>query len=535
MWRSDESSKEIWTSIKTVNFEKSSLLFGIQNEGGIRTYLGIPEDISGSKCKLSAFLKDKLMNRVNGWTGRWLSEGGKEVLIKSILLALPTYVISTFLLPLEICENLASAIAQFWWSSNLPKRGIHWAKWEKVCLPREEGGIGFRMIHEFNMALLAKQLWRLLQYPDSLVARVLRGRYYIMSSPLRTTSVSSPSYVWTSISAARKLLQLGIRQKIHSGYEVKAWEDPWIPTTPATPSRPLAPVLHPNTRVSDFIDQESKEWDVGLLENYVAPENIPLIRSLAISSAHVVTHSVGTKWKNGHYTVKSGYWVARNLLKPEEEKEILKPSITKLQAFAWMKKASHKICHLIWQLITSYVAVTKNLIRHNMRCDNYCPRCGEPEESVTHAIFECPPALQVWALSSTPTSPNIFPVSSIYANMDYLFRRKNNIVEPDLDSDSYAWIIWYIWKARNDKLFRGIDWDPLELVRYTESECQAWLNANEMVPSTPQDHSIDESQVLRLGNICMIDGSWTSRIKYIKYLNMLVSKFALKKYWDLIF
>ena len=112
------------------------------------------------------------MHRVNGWTGRWLSKGGNEVLIKSTLLALPTYVISSFLLPLEICENLASVIAQIWWSSNPPKRGIHWAKWEKLCLPREEGGIGFRMIHEFNLALLAKQLWRLVQYSDSIVARV---------------------------------------------------------------------------------------------------------------------------------------------------------------------------------------------------------------------------------------------------------------------------------------------------------------------------------------------------------------------------
>ena len=104
--------------------------------------------------------------------------GGKKVLIKSILLALLTYVMSSFLLPLEIYENLASAIAQFWWSSNPQKRGIHWAKCEKMCAPREEGGVGFHMIHEFNLALLAKQLWRLVQYSDSLVARVLRGKYY---------------------------------------------------------------------------------------------------------------------------------------------------------------------------------------------------------------------------------------------------------------------------------------------------------------------------------------------------------------------
>ena len=94
-----------------INFEKSSQLFGkrigtnvrqqikhtlgIQNEGGNETR--ISTDISGSKCKFFSFLKDKLIHRMNGWTWRWLSKGGKEILIKSIMLVLPTYVMSTFL------------------------------------------------------------------------------------------------------------------------------------------------------------------------------------------------------------------------------------------------------------------------------------------------------------------------------------------------------------------------------------------------------------------------------------------------------
>ena len=171
------------------------------------------------------------------------------------------------------------------------------------------------MIHEFNLALLAKQLWRLVQFPDSLVARVLRGRYYRLSSPLRVDSPSSPSYVWTSISAARKLLLLGIRQKVHSAYEVKVWEDPWIPTTPARPAVPVAPVMHPNMRVSDFVNQVTKEWDVHLLEQYVNLDDIPLIRSLAIRSTHRRDTFCWNYTRNGQYTVKSGYWVAQNLLK----------------------------------------------------------------------------------------------------------------------------------------------------------------------------------------------------------------------------
>ena len=146
-----------------------------------------------------------------------------------------------------------------------------------MCAPREEGGIGFCMIHEFNVALLTKQLWRLVQFPDSLVARVLRGKYYRLSWPLRTGAVDTPSYIWTSIIVARKLLLLGIRNKVHSEYEINVWQDPWIPSTPARAARPTAPVVHPKMKVNSLINFESKEWDARLLEQYVDQEDIPMI------------------------------------------------------------------------------------------------------------------------------------------------------------------------------------------------------------------------------------------------------------------
>ncbi|XP_056848968.1 uncharacterized protein LOC130499083 [Raphanus sativus] len=65
----------------------------------------------------------------------------------------------------------------------------------------------------------------------------------------------------------------------------------------------------------------------------------------------------------------------------------------------------------------------------------------------------------------------------------------------------------YGWKARNDKLFKGIDRDPGELVRHAESECQSWHNARENMTTTPV---IQEPQVISSGDICLIDGSWTS-------------------------
>ena len=83
-------------------------------------------------------------------------------------------------------------------------------------------------------------------------------------------------------------------------------------------------------------------------------------------------------------------------------------------------------------------------------------------------------------------------------------------MDPEDDRDPYLWIIWYILKAGNDKLFKGIDRDPLELVRYGKSDYLAWYNANDTIHTPLHAQIVEETQDLSLGNICMVDGSWTS-------------------------
>ncbi|KAH1122259.1 hypothetical protein J1N35_005419 [Gossypium stocksii] len=59
------------------------------------------------------------------------------------------------------------------------RRGIHWCSWEGLCDLKEAGGLGFHSLSKLNIALLAKQGWRLLTNPNSLMARVLKPKYFL--------------------------------------------------------------------------------------------------------------------------------------------------------------------------------------------------------------------------------------------------------------------------------------------------------------------------------------------------------------------
>jgi hypothetical protein len=107
-----------------------------------------------------------------------MSMGAKEVLIKSVTQAIPTYVMGVFKLSASMCEELTQFIRYFWWGEDGGQRKVHWVAWEKLLLPKCWGGMGFRDMRMFNQALLARQVWRLIQFPDCLCAQLLKAKYY---------------------------------------------------------------------------------------------------------------------------------------------------------------------------------------------------------------------------------------------------------------------------------------------------------------------------------------------------------------------
>ena len=130
-----------------------------------------------SRGKLKT-LEEKLAKALMEWGENHLSLGGKESKIKAIAQALPVYIMSVFKVPARLCDDLTKMIRRFWWGAEKGRRKTHWRAWEKLIRPKSHGGMGFREFRFFNQALLAKQDWRILQFPSTLCARVLKARYF---------------------------------------------------------------------------------------------------------------------------------------------------------------------------------------------------------------------------------------------------------------------------------------------------------------------------------------------------------------------
>lgn len=91
---------------------------------------------------------------------------------------IPSYTMSCFLFPILLfCEEIKKVVARFYWGSTPEAQKIHWLSWEKISRSKERGGLGFCEMFFFNMAMVAKQYWRLLHNSKSLAAQILKARY----------------------------------------------------------------------------------------------------------------------------------------------------------------------------------------------------------------------------------------------------------------------------------------------------------------------------------------------------------------------
>ncbi|KAL4296847.1 hypothetical protein GQ457_12G013350 [Hibiscus cannabinus] len=161
------------SSRQKINVEKSSIYFSngtseqskttlksilnMNEDAVLGQYLGLPLIVGKSKMEAFKFLIENVDKRSGNWSKNLLSFGGREIFIKSVAQGIPAYAMCCFMLPDCILEPIVSTTRNFWWSGRHNERGWSHVAWHNLCKPKVAGGLGFRDLKRFNLALLAKQ------------------------------------------------------------------------------------------------------------------------------------------------------------------------------------------------------------------------------------------------------------------------------------------------------------------------------------------------------------------------------------------
>ncbi|KAA3455054.1 reverse transcriptase [Gossypium australe] len=283
-------------------------ILGVRSSYNPERYLGLPNMVGRRKKESFQLLKDKM---------------GREVFIKSILQAIPTYTMACFLLPKTLCVEIESIMAKFWWQKGIGRKGIHWCEWRKLCELKENGSLGFRNMCQFNIALLAKQGWRLIIHPVSLLARVLKAKYFSNSSFLNAPLGNLPSLTWRSIWAARGLLRSGMGWRIGRGTEVSVWDDHWIPGKELI-GRELQ-TGNEVELVADLIDAENCEWKTEPVVCTFTADIAEKVLQIPLAKNLGADFQIWRGELSGDFSVRSAtiwlLWGARNRLVHEKKNE----------------------------------------------------------------------------------------------------------------------------------------------------------------------------------------------------------------------
>ena len=258
-------------------------LLGIHNDGGGHgKYLGLPVQFGRKKGGMFRYIVEKVKQITQGWSKKYLSHEGKGILVKVVALAMPIYSMNIFRLPRAICEEIHGIRAKFWWGLG-EKKGIHWYAWKRVCLPKKEGGLGFRDLERFNQDLLDKQVWRIMQNPNFLMSRILKARYFANETILTAVQRKKAFYAWKSLLFGRDLLMKGLRVIIGKGSSIDMWNHAWLHVHPPRPPRGLN-IEDVEAKVSNFIQEDGSGWNIDKLREFVHAEDVEEILKIKISA-----------------------------------------------------------------------------------------------------------------------------------------------------------------------------------------------------------------------------------------------------------
>jgi hypothetical protein len=198
-------------------------------------YLGLPVGANPRKMSTWEPMLNVVRRRLGAWGNKYVSLGGRIVLINAVLNAIPTFYLSFLKMPKKVWKELIKIQRVFLWAGLSKHSKTCWVKWDVICKPKKEGGLGVRNLRLVNVSLLAKWKWKLLSRDDELWKDVVVARYgrdVMGKKCLGENDITSKGSLWWKdiclLDKDSGWFINAIGKKIGNGNSTSFWDEVWI-------------------------------------------------------------------------------------------------------------------------------------------------------------------------------------------------------------------------------------------------------------------------------------------------------------------
>eukprot|EP00253_Pinus_taeda_P023884 PITA_23884 len=227
-------------------------------------YLGLPLTSGVNNRSLWQGVISKIKDKITSWGGYWLTKGGKIILLKSALSALPIYQASFLLAPKHIMEQISCLLRDFLWKGGRGNQNkIHLVNWDLVKRPILEGGLQIRDPALSNLSLGCKLLWKIYSDPTHQISETFIAKYAqgISLRHLSSDNTTAGTCTWNLCRKSISSFSKHLYRIPGNGEKTLLWKDRIMNNPPLSSHSEIWDIrkwLH-DARISKLND--ISEWD----------------------------------------------------------------------------------------------------------------------------------------------------------------------------------------------------------------------------------------------------------------------------------
>jgi hypothetical protein len=372
------------------------------------------------------------------------------------------FLLSFFEIPIGVRKRLDFYRSRFFWQCDQNKKKYRLSKWNMICRPKDQGGLGIEVLDIKNSCLLSKWLFKIIN-EEGMWQELICNKYLKNKNLAEVQAKPTDSPFWKGLMNQKDTFFKYGSFRVGDGEGTRFWEDTWLGDAPLANQFPnlYAIVNHKNVTVASSFTENG--LNISFRRNLHGDKWLSWLDLVERLMDIQLTDEKDTFiWKltdSGQFSVRSLY------------AELLNGNTRFLRKYLWKIKVPLKIRIFMWFLNRKEILTKDNLTKRNWNGCKKCTFCDE-EETIEHLFLKCKFASLIWRV--VHFTFNMPPPSNIKNMFGNWLNGVSKSAKARIRIGVCA-LVWAIWNCRNDIIFNNANISPfMQVINRTSHWITSW-------------------------------------------------------------